>query len=139
MLDFIYNSLAAIGFTHPLHPVATHIPMGMVLGGFLFRIASYKWESLERTAFHCIVLALIFIPPTAILGIMDWQHRLLGRLDPLITAKLALAAVLLVLTALTVYFYEKKPGGRTVISALYALSFFTTVAMGFIGGQIVFG
>jgi uncharacterized membrane protein len=42
MIDFIYSTLVVLGYTHPLHPAVVHIPMGMVLGGFLFRLFSLK-------------------------------------------------------------------------------------------------
>jgi len=44
MIDFIYQTLARIGFSHPLHPAITHIPMGMVIGGFLFAAASFVFK-----------------------------------------------------------------------------------------------
>ena len=38
MTEAIFEFLGRIGFTHPLHPAMTHIPMGMVMtvgGGVL--------------------------------------------------------------------------------------------------------
>ncbi|MGD2029642.1 MAG: hypothetical protein PVG86_06850 [Desulfobacterales bacterium] len=40
MIEFIYLTLATIGYSHPLHPAMTHVPMGMIIGGFLFAIGS---------------------------------------------------------------------------------------------------
>jgi uncharacterized membrane protein len=139
MIEFVYTTLAAIGFNHPLHPVATHIPMGMVLGGFLFAFASLKWEELAKTAHHCYILALVFLPFTAILGIMDWQHRLSGTLSVYIIAKLVLAGTIAVLLSLTIYLYRKGNLGPKAIMIFYTLCLFNGIGLGFIGGQLVYG
>ena len=36
MIEFTYKLLESVGFTHPLHPAITHIPMGMIMGGVIF-------------------------------------------------------------------------------------------------------
>lgn len=58
MIDFIYETLSGLGFDHPLHPIAVHIPMGMIVGGFLFGLLGLKMEQLTRTAHYCFSLAL---------------------------------------------------------------------------------
>ncbi|TAL38736.1 MAG: hypothetical protein EPN93_04500 [Spirochaetes bacterium] len=139
MIDFIYNSLAAIGFTHPLHPSLTHIPMGMVMGAFFFQAASFKWEDLAKSAHYCLLLALIFWPPTAVLGLLDWQHRYLGVLNGLIIAKIVLACVLLVFLLGTIFLYRRGNIDKKILMFAYLLNLLTVVAMGFIGGQLIFG
>ncbi len=139
MIEFIYSTLAAIGFKHPLHPVMTHIPMGMIIGAFMFQIASFKWDELSKTAHHCLTLALIFLPPTILFGYMDWQHRYAGYLSSIILTKIILAPVLLMLLSVTVYFYRKGILSKKVLTALYILNLLTATAMGFLGGMLVFG
>ena len=139
MIEFIYSTLAAAGFNHPLHPVITHIPMGMVIGAFLFQAASFKWEELSKTAHHCIVLALIFIPPTILFGYMDWQHRYTGFFSSAIIAKMILAPVLAILLSTSVYLYRRGLPGRKTLAALYALNLLTATGLGFMGGILVFG
>lgn len=139
MIEFIYGTLNSIGFHHPLHPVATHIPMGLILGGFLFAIGSFKWEALEKTAFYCLVLALVNLPVTIIFGLLDWLHIYKGKLIPYIIAKMSLAGVIVIFVSLTVYLYHKGKINKTVFVVLYFLCFATAVALGFIGGQLIFG
>ena len=139
MLEFIYKTLASIGFTHPLHPIATHIPMGMIIGGIIFKFASIKWQNLANTAYHCYALALLGVFPTIILGLMDWQYRYHGVLNSLIIAKLVLACVLTAFLALTVYYEYKKTLSQRVIFILYVLCLLPTIGLGFIGGQLIFG
>ena len=97
MIEFIYQTLAQLGFTHPLHPTLTHVPIGMVIGAFLFALAAaiFRWTSLAQTARHCIILAALVMLPTALLGIMDWQHFYGGAMLFSIKMKFILAGVLL--------------------------------------------
>ena len=76
MIDFVYQTLAKFGYTHPLHPTLTHLPIGMVMGAFFFVLVAltFRRANLAKTARHCSVLALIAAVPTILLGIMDWQH-----------------------------------------------------------------
>ena len=77
MIEFLYQTLAKIGYNHPIHPPVTHISVGMVIGAFLFALVAnlMRHERLALTARHCILLAMIGLFPTALLGYMDWQHR----------------------------------------------------------------
>ncbi len=139
MLEFVYNALAAIGFQHPIHAPTTHIPMGMAIGGFIFSLVSFKKPELSKTAFYCIVLALIASPFVTILGLMDWQHRYLGSWTNLIIAKMILAVVFMLLLAITVYLYRKGNVSNKVMFVMYALCLACSTGLGFIGGQIIFG
>ena len=139
MLEFIYKTLASIGYTEPIHPVATHIPMGMILGGFLFAVASFKWEAVKETAHHCFILALAFLPITIILGIMDWQYRLAGTVSPYIVTKLVLAGTIAILLGCTVYLYRKGKLGPRAFMILYTLCLLNAIGLGFIGGRLAYG
>jgi len=81
-MESFYQTLARIGYTHPLHPTLTHLVMGLVMGAFIFILiaAFFRRESLARTAWHCIILAVIALLPTAVLGYADWQHSFAGDL-----------------------------------------------------------
>lgn len=139
MISFIYGTLAAIGFNHPLHPVATHIPMGMVIGAFMFQFASFRWDELSKTAFHCIVLAFIFIPPTVLFGYMDWQHRYSGYLSSIIITKIILAIILFLLLSVEIYLHRNGAENRNIFMGLYTLNICAAVGLGFFGGSLIFG
>jgi uncharacterized membrane protein len=76
MTEFIYQTLANFGYTHPFHPTLIHLPIGMVMGAFLFALAAFIFRrtDLAQTAHHCIILGLITVIPAALLGLMDWLH-----------------------------------------------------------------
>jgi uncharacterized membrane protein len=139
VIDFIYSTLNALGYHHPIHPVSTHIPMGMVIGGFLFAAVSLKWKTLDKTAYYCLVLALVNVPLAIIFGFLDWQHFYNGMANPYITAKIVLASGLAILLALYVVLHRKGTVNNNILMVLYFLSFLTVVGLGYCGGQLVFG
>lgn len=99
MIESIYQILEKIGYTHPLHPPATHLPAGLIIGAFLFALIGWIFnrKNLAQTARHCLGLALIMAVPTILLGLMDWQYRFGGGWLFEIKAKLVLAGILLLL------------------------------------------
>ena len=76
MLDSIYEFLAGMGYTHPLHPPILHIPMGMMIGAFLLALTAllFRRPVLAQSARHCIILVLIFFFPAVLFGFTDWQY-----------------------------------------------------------------
>lgn len=141
MIELVYQTLAKIGFSHPLHPAMTHIPMGMIIGGFLFAVGSavMKKDDLAMAAHYCYTLALIFVLPTMMLGYMDWQYRLEAEWNRLIFTKIVLA---LMLTAMLVtsFFYGKsvKVDIKQKL-VLYVICFAIAMGLGFIGGELQYG
>jgi len=113
--------------------------MGMAMGACLFAIASLRWAFLAGTARHCAVLGVIFVPPTIIAGILDWQHYYDGDWSALFITKFALALLLplLLLAALAAGSGERNHSKLPIV--LYALCLFTAVGLGYIGGEIGYG
>ncbi len=139
MIDFMYQLLESMGHTHPLHPVATHIPMGMVIGGFIFALLSLKKIEFKQTAYYCFVLALVFLLPTIILGITDWLYRFNGVLNGLIISKMVFAATFAVLLSLVAIVGRKENVSYNLVLTLYALCFINAMCLGYIGGEIQYG
>lgn len=139
MIELLYQLLNQVGFTHPLHPAVTHLPMGMTMGAFIFGVAALKWEALVKTARHCVVVGLIFIPPTMITGVLDWQHFYDGEWFPQIIIKLVLAVVLffLLLGSLKASSGEGQPSRLSIV--VYALCLLTAIGLGFTAGEIQYG
>ena len=139
MIDFVYNVLAAVGYHHPLHAPATHFPMGMAIGGFLFALASLKRQDMLQSAYYCAIIALVSAPVVSLLGIMDWQHRYMGSWTNLIIAKMIFAVIFMVFLAITVFLYRKGNVSNKVMFVMYVLCLAASTALGFIGGEIIFG
>jgi cytochrome c2 len=141
MLESIYQALTKFGYTHPLHPTLTHVPIGMVMGAFLFVLAAliFRRTNLAQTARHCSVLALIAAVPTAFLGILDWQHFYGGSLLFPIKMKLILAAILIIFLILALIFGFFGETFSKIVISLYVLCLFTVIGLGYFGGELVYG
>jgi uncharacterized membrane protein len=140
MIEGLYTFLENVGFTHPLHPIMVHIPMGMVIGAVLFSLVGIVWkkENLGQTAYHCSVVALIFIVPTIITGILDWIGKLGGEWENLIIIKMVLGIVLTGLLALSVIFKHQGADSKKMF-IIYLLCMACAGGLGFSGGELVYG
>jgi uncharacterized membrane protein len=140
-MEALYETLRSIGYTHPLHPPMTYLPLGMVIGSLLFSLISVfpRCGKFSVTARHCITLGFVGVFPTMLLGYLDWQYFYGGRLILPIQMKLILAAVLTLLLSLAVVLYWKLPAQDKRIFAVHLLCFATIVGIGFFGGELVFG
>ncbi len=139
MVENIISSLEQIGFTHPLHPMFTHLPMGMVIGAVVFSFFGLKWKThLPHTAGYCAILALVCMLPTILAGILDWQSRMEGVWEGLIVAKMVLSFVLTALLILSIVLKRKgaSPGRLFLI---YFLCLACAGGLGFSGGELVYG
>ena len=141
MTEFIFKLLNDIGFTHPLHPAITHVPMGMIMGGFTFAAVAlfFKKDQLAKTAHYCFILALIGILPTMVLGYLDWQHSFEGVWNTLIKLKIAGAFVLGILLIIAVKQGQKSENISRTIMVVYTLCLMNAIAMGFLGGELQYG
>ncbi len=141
MIEFIYQTLSKIGYTHPLHPPATHLPAGLIIGAFIFALLAWIFNrsNLAQTARHCIILALIMAVPTILLGLMDWQHRFGGAYLFEIKMKLALGGILLLLLLVAAVYASLAGGFTKTVMAIHALCLLTVVGLGYFGGELVYG
>jgi mono/diheme cytochrome c family protein len=141
MIESIYQLLAKIGYTHPLHPPATHLPAGLIIGGFLFALVAWIFnrKNLAQSARHCLALALIMAVPTILLGLMDWQHRFGGAYLFEIKMKLVLAGILLFLLLVAMIYGALAGSFTKTLVAIYTLCFFTVIGLGYFGGELVYG
>ena len=141
MTEFIYMWLAKLGYGHPIHSPVTHVPMGMVIGGCLFVLlaAFLNKPIFYRTAKHCYAFALAGIPPVMFLGYMDWQHFYHGEWRLEIAAKIILGVVLLLVCAYNFMRLRKEPVDRRVTLAAAVISLAIAGALGFFGGELVYG
>ncbi|MCB2216774.1 DUF2231 domain-containing protein [Desulfofustis glycolicus] len=140
MIEGFYNLLALVGFHHPIHPIVVHIPMGMVVGAVLFSLVHWKKPGLglDRTAFHCIVLALIFVVPVYIAGLLDWQHVFAGDWNKWIVIKMILGVVLTGVLIATVV-AQRRGASHQVLFRYYLVSLAICGGLGFSGGELLYG
>jgi mono/diheme cytochrome c family protein len=139
--DWFYNALANLGFTDPVHPALAHMPIGLVVGALSFGFVALVWKRplLGLSARHCLVLAWLFIFPTVLFGVMDWQHFYHGAWLFPIKVKIGLASFLFVVLSTGLIMIFKGQGESKAILVIYGLAFFTVVGLGYFGGRLVFG
>ncbi len=141
MIDSFYDLLEKIGYTHPVHPAFTHIPMGLIIGAFIFALVAlvFRRNILPPVAYRRIILlALIFAFPTALFGYTDWQHFYDGDWLFPIKVKLLLTGVLIVLLFIGVFFGRKKEVETKSSLVIYTLCLIVIAVLGYFGGQLVF-
>jgi uncharacterized membrane protein len=141
MIDLFYELLEKIGYTHPVHPAFTHIPMGLIIGAFIFSLVAlvFRRNILPPVAYRRIILlAFIFTFPTALFGYTDWQHFYDGDWIFPIKIKLALTALLMILLFIGLIFDKKKQPETKGLLTIYTLCFLVIAAIGYFGGQLVF-
>jgi len=138
MTQIIFEFLNKIGFTHPLHPAVTHIPMGMVMGAVTFRVASLlpNLRFLARTGYHCVVLGLFGMLPTAFTGYLDWQHSFEGQWEFLIVLKIILAIALTVVMMAIAIIDDPEYPGFDKWTFFYIIGLFLAIGLGFSGGEL---
>jgi mono/diheme cytochrome c family protein len=140
IIDPLYAMLVQLGYTDPLHPPLTHMPIGLVTAALIFGIVSLllRRPLLGVAARYCVILAWLFLFPAILLGIMDWQHYYNGALLFPIKAKIFLASVLFVLLSLGVILAYKRAEFSKSLLVICFLSFLTVIGLGFFGGRLVF-
>ena len=140
MVESLYTFLAAVGFTHPLHPMLTHVPMGMIIGMVAFSVLGLIWKNahLSQTAFHCSILALIFVGPVIGAGVLDWLQFQQGEWTSYIIVKMVLGTILTVLLAISVII-KQKGGSDKEMLVLYLLCLACAGGLGYSGGELVYG
>jgi uncharacterized membrane protein len=139
MIDFLYQLLERMGYTHPIHPPVTHVPIGLVIGVFIFALVAilFRRTILPQLAYNRIILlALIFSFPTILFGYTDWQYFYEGAWSFPIKIKLALSAVLLILLYIALISGRKAAAETRGTLTIYTLCFLTVTILGYFGGQL---
>lgn len=141
MTEAIYQIAEKIGYTHPLHPAVTHIPVGAVICGFFFILLAKitRRESFANTAYHLTIAAVVALPIVVYLGFMDWQHFYKGAWLTPIKMKMGLAGILLVLLIITISRGKTASISGKKVVPFYLLSLITVIAIGYFGGELVYG
>ncbi len=153
MIHSFYQLLARLGYDHPLHPMVTHITIGLTIGTLVFAIISllFRRVRLKLTAWHCAVLAVVSVVPTALLGYMDWKEKLKGQWLTPIIIKMILAVLLFVCLLAGLLLGRQRvtdgPEGnlrpwrsfRSIAAlVLYAVCTGIVIALGYFGGSLVY-
>jgi len=141
MIDALYEFLNKIGYHHPIHPTEVHMPIGLMVGAFIFAVLAFVFrrQTLLLPPRHCIILTFIWVFPTILLGYMDWQHFYGGAWILPIKVKLVVAPCLTVLLAAAIFLGRRFGAASVRVLPVYLLCFCAVVVLGYFGGQLVYG
>jgi uncharacterized membrane protein len=143
MLSFVYDILSRLGYPHPIHPSEVHDTIGLVVGAVIFRLAAVanrRRAAVWRVVAHWdFILALILLAPTVAAGVMDWQHYYSGAEIPAIRFKIGLTAVLVAVMAAGIFISVRKGLESSLVLPLYGTALLIVVAIGYLGGNLVYG
>jgi len=140
MIEGLYATLAKYGFSHPLHPMLTHLPMGMIIGMAIFSFLGLIWKEkhFSETAYYCSVLALLGVIPVISAGILDWLQLMEGEWISFIIIKMVLAALLTTLLFFSIVI-KRKGAEPKKLFLIYMLCLACAGGLGFSGGELVYG
>lgn len=140
MTDLFYDLLARLGYSHPIHAVFVHMPVGLTIGAFCLYLSGFLLGRRDwmACAHRVIVLALLFLALAIPTGIMDWRRFFGGAWLFEIKAKVALAVLLVVLLSLTAFFGRRYEAHRKLLPGFFFLCALNVGALGYFGGQLVF-
>jgi len=140
MVESLYATLAKYGFSHPLHPMLTHLPMGMIIGMAVFSFLGLLWKGkhFSETAYYCSVLAFLGVIPVISAGILDWLQLMEGEWVTFIIIKMVLATLLTTLLFLSIIMKRKGAEPRKLF-LIYMLCLACAGGLGYSGGELLYG
>jgi uncharacterized membrane protein len=141
LINTFYDILNRLGYHHPIHPTEVHMPIGLVVSAFVFAGVAlvFRRQKLVLTPRYCILLAFIWVFPTMILGIMDWQHFYHGAWIMPIKVKLVTAHILAALLGVSIFLGRMYGSTSLKVLPVYFLCLCAVVVLGYFGGQLTFG
>jgi uncharacterized membrane protein len=141
MIDGLYDLLAKIGFSDPLHPPITHMPIGLVVGALIFFLIAiiFKRKNFELSARHACILAFVFAFPTILFGVFDWMHFYHATLMTPIIIKIILASIVIVTLGAGIILGGEIKLRNIWMTAIYAIAFVCVIGLGYFGASILYG
>ena len=144
-MDFFERLIHALTVSHPIHPMVVHFPIALSAAALLFILIALvrKDRSYEKIAYANLVLTVFGTIAAGITGAYDNNLNYLGD-APNASLKMILAILMLVVSALTVFFRMRNPDllfskGKALYFGGYLVSFALALVLGFLGGVILYG
>jgi uncharacterized membrane protein len=136
-----YSMMNSFGFPDPVHVTLVHIPIGLVIGSFIFSWLSAltRWKKLSVTAYQCITLTFLFLFPVIVFGLMDWRNFYLGAWLTPIKIKMVLAVILLILSFAAFLLGFKGKESSKITLTLYSLCLIIVIGIGWFGARLIYG
>jgi predicted heme/steroid binding protein/uncharacterized membrane protein len=131
---------------HP-HPMTVHFPIVFMLSAAFFDILYLiaGIDSLETTAFHCLIGGVLFLPVAMATGFFTWWFNYLAKPMKTIVLKIVLSGILVLLSAGVLFWRIADPGilydaGPARIAYLVIMLLFVPLVsiIGYLGAGLTF-
>lgn len=128
------------------HPIAVHIPNGVLPVAFIFLILSIMFQSrgLEIAAFYNLVIVVLAMPKVVFSGYNDWKHRFAGHMTNVFLTKIicgcavfGLGAILVIWRLINPEIIFSTTGFRWIYVLIYMLMLTAVTIAGFLGGKLI--
>lgn len=144
-MELINRLIYNLTEVHPIHTLMVHFPIALTGAALFFILLALVRQSdtLEQIAFANIALAAVSTVAAGLTGYMDNSSIYDGE-APNATAKMLLAAVLFITTAIITIARWRNPDifhspVRFIYVGGYFASFAMVAVLGFLGGVILYG
>ena len=146
--DPLSTKLLRLNDTKLLHPMAVHIPNGMVPVAALFMGAGclFKFQPLIWAALFNLGMIFLAMPWVLLTGVASWKFRYRGAKTPLFKTKIRSSIVLFAGSGAIIVWQIFRPVSAESITpeawamaAAYAALLIPTAWAGSLGGKLVFG
>jgi rubredoxin/uncharacterized membrane protein len=145
----IFQLSARIKFITRLHghPIAVHIPNGVLPLSFLFTLiaVAFNSEAFATAAAYNIAFVSLSMPIVVITGFIDWYNRFNARWAKIFTIKFSCGIVVSTLSLIIALMWFIQPTIYQVFSArlmifmaLNVINLITAAAAGYYGGKLIF-
>jgi predicted heme/steroid binding protein/uncharacterized membrane protein len=145
---FIFSLIERYPFLerHP-HPMTVHFPIVFLLSAAFFNIIYLITgiDSLENTAFHCLIGGVLFMPVAMVTGFFTWWLNYLAKPMKPVVLKIVLSGILIVLSAGVLFWRIGNPGilydsgPARIMYLVITLSFVPLVSLiGYLGASLTF-
>ena len=141
--DYLFQQM----LKHHLHPIAVHIPNGVLPVAVIFIILSLFTGSkaLETAAFYNLVFVLLTLPFVLFSGLVEWRRRYKGAWTSQFRAKIMAASVVTACAVVVVAWWAVVPELlqsasplKWIFLAINAVMLAAAATAGFLGGKFVF-
>ena len=140
MVDWMYQLLGNLGYTHPVHPALVHVPIGNVVAAFVFGIIGlvFRKQSVGRAGYYALVLAFISLFPGVFSAVADWLRYFAGVWLFPIKMKVILASVLIVILGIEIIMGRKDAGATVRGVTMSFLAVLAVTGLGYFGANLVY-
>jgi mono/diheme cytochrome c family protein len=140
MVESLYQFLSSMGFSHPVHPILTHIVIGNVIAALIFGVVGLysKNKTIGRASYYVMVLAFVSLFPVIFFGITDWLYFYDGAWLIPIKIKIVLTVILTVILLAAVVNGRNDDGATLRGTFLSFLCVLAVTGLGYYGGDLVY-